>query len=339
MLDFMRKGASSLFIKILLGAIVLTFVGFFALSDYAPKLNQPQGATAPIAKVNSENIPYGLYVMELRQQLSRYPSELQSQIRPMLENQILNRMITDKLLAQAANQAGIFVSDEALSEKIVDELDVSGKFDQELYNKEIRPNFQKRTGVDPEAWMREQLAKERIAESLSNAAILSQKTLKDRWLVRNAEVKIKQFEANIDDKILPQKEAEKITNEWILLNKNLESSSELLSREKISEKIKESDIGPSSIEAMQRTLGGFKSKNLVNCLVELKVGDTCQKWDKLGNKLITFQLLERTAPTLKEEELNLLKDQSIQANKLLIQQKTSDLLLKRAKVQTFNKGS
>ncbi len=335
----MRKGASSIFIKILLGAIVLTFVGFFALSDYAPSLNQPQGTTAPIAKVNSENISYGLYINELRQRLSLYPSELQTKIRPTLENQILSQMINDKLLSQAASASGLFVSDEALNQKITDELNVSGKFDQKLYTDEIRPNFIKRTGVDPEEWMREQLAKERLVESLAKGGLVSSQTLKDRWLVKNAQVKIKKFEAKIDDKKINQKEAEKLTQEWISLNQNMEPTTELLNQEKSKEELKEEEIGPISIERMQQNLGGYSSKELMECLVKLKAGETCQKWSKQGNKLVTFQLLERTVPTLKTEDLDLIKEQTSQGNQFLIQQKTSDLLLKSAKVQTFNQNS
>ena len=118
MLDFFRKNASSWFSKALLGGIALIFALYFGFSGGGP----PSGGTAPIAKVNGDNIPSGLFNQEVQNQLSLYQKlgqDLQTpDLQKVVQTQILQRLVAEVLLSQEATKLGLHITDVELANTI-----------------------------------------------------------------------------------------------------------------------------------------------------------------------------------------------------------------------------
>jgi len=133
MLDSIREGSHSIFIKIALGAIIVVFV-FWGIGASQP----PAGV---IAKVNGENITiqdfnniYPQFVNSIMQQSPGITEEILRSLG--IEQHIVQTLITQELLNQESERTGIDVSSYLLVQAILQLpafYNTEGVFDKEVY--------------------------------------------------------------------------------------------------------------------------------------------------------------------------------------------------------------
>ncbi|HEX5033475.1 MAG TPA: SurA N-terminal domain-containing protein, partial [bacterium] len=119
MLEQMRN-LSSVFSKTLLGVIALSFILFYG---YSTINNSNQAGGALIAKVNGENIPAAKFFQGVENQTEMIQQFNQGNpvgpdMRQMIESQVLQRLIQNSLMAQAAHKMGLRVPDQELGQEI-----------------------------------------------------------------------------------------------------------------------------------------------------------------------------------------------------------------------------
>lgn len=139
MLDVIRRNSQSWVVKVIFGAIILTFVFWGAntmTSDSADVL----------AKVNGESIYRNDLLRELRVQIQNIQmtnpnlANLDNEQINAMGMQLLGNMVRRSLLAQEAHKLGIGVSDQEFSQVVTsmrEFQDGSGRFNQEIYKDTI----------------------------------------------------------------------------------------------------------------------------------------------------------------------------------------------------------
>lgn len=148
MLETMRSLKESWLLKILIGLLVVTFVYFYTGTSKrsgGSNLHNPEAA----AMVNHKPI-YRTSVQHMAEQvLQQYgavnPNDLPEQIRTMVLQQALERMIGTELLHQESQRVGLLTTDQELAEKImaIPAFQVDGQFDAERYHRyNERTNFE-----------------------------------------------------------------------------------------------------------------------------------------------------------------------------------------------------
>ncbi len=136
MLEVMRKNASSFVIQILFAIIVIVFV-FWGVNTGGDRAQ-------PVAKVNGESILDGHFVRAYQDRIrfaQRYNRNLGEEEIERIKNEVLDNLIVRELILQAAEREGIVVSDHELALHIMamrQFQDEEGRFDPELYEKELR---------------------------------------------------------------------------------------------------------------------------------------------------------------------------------------------------------
>jgi len=136
MLEVMRRNASSFVIQILFAIIVVVFV-FWGVNTGGDR-------SQPVAKVNGESILDGHFVRAYQERIrfaQRYNRNLGEPEIERIKNEVLDNLIVRELILQAAEREGIVVSDHELALHIMamrQFQDEEGRFDPELYEKELR---------------------------------------------------------------------------------------------------------------------------------------------------------------------------------------------------------
>lgn len=168
MLDFIRKNASSMAVKIILGAIALVFV-FWGIGTF-----RSQRITS-LATINGENISYETYRMEYINTIERYKQLFGGQMpegfleKMNIKGQVLDSLINNLLIKEAAYKLNIYVSNEEIQEEIlkIPAFLSNGKFDKTLYERVLRANHM--TPMDFEDKIHQQLLLEKISNLLTNS--------------------------------------------------------------------------------------------------------------------------------------------------------------------------
>lgn len=156
MLDVIRRNSQSWVVKVIFGAIILTFVFWGANSMIS-------NSADVLAEVNGEPIYRNDLLRELRLELQNIQrtnpgaGTLDNEQINMLGMQILGNMVRRELLAQEAHKLGIGVSDQEFSHMVRgmrEFQDASGRFSPELYKDRIAAagikvsQFEKSVGTD-----------------------------------------------------------------------------------------------------------------------------------------------------------------------------------------------
>lgn len=141
MLSSLRNQAGSLWSKILLAFLVLTFA-VWGIED----MLRHRGSAAPVAEVGGEPITQQQLARSLERELEGMRRMLGNNFSPELarslglHGQVLNKMINSQLLVLEAHRLGIIPSDEAVAARI--KRDVSfqedGKFSKERFRALLR---------------------------------------------------------------------------------------------------------------------------------------------------------------------------------------------------------
>ncbi|MGF1689449.1 peptidylprolyl isomerase [Photobacterium japonica] len=150
MMDRMREGASSIWVKIVLGLIILSFV-FAGVGGYLAGSGQQVAA-----KVDSHEITQREFDMAYQNERNRMQSQLGESFSSLMgdpayvqqfKRSVLDRMVNDLLIEQRANELGLRISDKQIQNTILamPEFQRDGVFDNEHYNALLR-----RAGLTPD---------------------------------------------------------------------------------------------------------------------------------------------------------------------------------------------
>ena len=170
MLQSIRDRSRSWGAKIIIGAIVVTMALFGVESLVGLLGNSPD----EVAEVNGEPITRQQLEMEVQRAIrsGQVPPEQERALRA----EMLNRLITDRLLTQYAEAGGLHVSEEQLDQLIVnlpEFQDANGRFDRELFRNRLAS-----AGFTPLSF-REQLRVDVKRQQLQQGLAVSDFTLEE----------------------------------------------------------------------------------------------------------------------------------------------------------------
>ncbi|MEO0812899.1 MAG: SurA N-terminal domain-containing protein, partial [Myxococcota bacterium] len=144
MLDYMRKSSNSVLMYIIFGALAVVF----ALS-FGPGSSgfSPGGGSGYAAIVNGEVIPAQEYQLAFRRRRDQITRQLGGQTFGLesflnrLPQQVIDSMVSSVLLKQEAEQLGLVVSDEELSEWMAANVFSSDGVTPQVYRDWVRQQF------------------------------------------------------------------------------------------------------------------------------------------------------------------------------------------------------
>lgn len=151
--------------------------------------NQPKQVneltTTAVATVNGKDIPLAQFNRAFAQRTQMFrgqnlPPGVLKQLG--LQNQVVDDLVAEELLAQAADARGIVASDEELLARLSKEtvFQKDGHFDYETYRNYLR-DFVRRTEVEFEADMRRDLSKQKLLGMVEATALVSDDEVKARY--------------------------------------------------------------------------------------------------------------------------------------------------------------
>jgi len=336
MLEYLRKNASSFFSKVLLGAIALIFAIYFGFQGGG----NPLTGSAPIAKVNGESIPTGLFNQSVQRQLAFYQQLGQNNdsadFQKLIQSQVLQGLVANVLFSQEARSWGLRITDAELAQAIrsIPGLQQNGRFNEEYYLKSYKPQYQYETGQDFEFTLREELLQERFREVLDQASVVSKQQVMDSLLAKDTQLKIQQLEVPFgtgEEGSLDLKQAQTIAGEWIQAKKENKGTQKILEESSL----KEIEVGPQSLQALQALYGGPSSFPILSCLLELQPGQVCEEAFELPKKVVALKLVERQIAEPEKKDILQMNQQIATATKNQILTRARDLLTKDAKIETF----
>ncbi|NDY42434.1 hypothetical protein G3N55_06205 [Dissulfurirhabdus thermomarina] len=161
MLEFIRRNVGSWIVKVILGLIILVFIPWGVGS-----LRSRRAET--LAEVNGEPILHKDFDLALERTRDRYrqifggtlPEHFEEQVH--LKEQVLERLVTERVMRQAAEAVGVRVRDPEVQQAIlsVPAFRSGGVFDQRLYRMALQNA--RMTPEDYEAEVRQQLLAEKL---------------------------------------------------------------------------------------------------------------------------------------------------------------------------------
>lgn len=213
MMERLRDGASSIWIKIILGLIILSFI-FAGIGSYLAGGGGPK----PAAKVGDQKISQQQFEQayqnernRIQSQLGEYFSTLMSnpQYVQQLRESVLNRLVNNALIEQRAKKLGMHISDTQIRDAIfaIPAFQENGQFSNALYN-----DLLARSGITPDQFaqsIRQDLLRQQYLSSIeaSDFTLPSQLTMLNQLENQQREVRtitldLNKFKAeqNITDK-------------------------------------------------------------------------------------------------------------------------------------------
>jgi hypothetical protein len=177
MLDVLRKHASSWLIKVILGAIIISFAFFFGYNRMSKAKRSLKGLAPgqPVAMVNGSEISdtefrffYERALERLRESVK--DNAMAGQLQKFAQSMTLNQLIQRQLLLQTAASLGIRVTDQELANIIRKnpELIKDGQFDPIFYRHQYLPYFENRFGINYEELVRQDLTIQTLESLFQN---------------------------------------------------------------------------------------------------------------------------------------------------------------------------
>lgn len=166
MLDIMRKHASSWLIKVILGAIIITFIFFFGYSSYRKGMRGGRvGAEGGVvAKVNGTPVSAAEYEFFFDRNFERMKAQFEGKeipafVRQIAESQTLQMLVGREIQLQQADALGIVIPDDELADTIREgqAAQAGGEFDPVAYRHQFLPSFRQRFNMDYEQFVRQDL--------------------------------------------------------------------------------------------------------------------------------------------------------------------------------------
>ncbi len=179
MLDTMRKGAHSLFSKLLLGTLILSFA-VWGIGDIIT--GPPSNAVAVVGDISITASRYDRALQRVRRSFgNNYSSELFAQLN--VPQQVLSALVNNALLFQEADELGVRISDELLAEHIrtnPDFINNSGEFDRQLFSLMLRDNrLSESTYLN---FLREELSIDLLESVITNIPLVSEPLVRRIYL-------------------------------------------------------------------------------------------------------------------------------------------------------------
>ncbi len=151
MMDRLRDGASSIWIKVILGLIILSFI-FAGIGSYLAG----GSGQKPAAKVGDQKISQQQFEQAYQSERNRIQSQLGDYFSTLMSNpqyvqqlreSVLNRLVNNVLIEQRAKKLGLHVSDVQIRNAIlaIPAFQQDGTFNNTLYN-----DLLARSGITPD---------------------------------------------------------------------------------------------------------------------------------------------------------------------------------------------
>ena len=199
MLDVLRKRKRSWLVLLLLGVGVLAFV----MVGVGPQGGQDQVVT--IAQVNGEEITHTELERDYYRMLQTYRQLAGGRLSPAdiealnLRGQLLEELIDQRLLLQAARGLGLRVTDQELAEGITGNpaFHVGGRFDKDVYERTLRGQ-----GLTPgefEARQREALVIGKLRDLVQHSIPVTAAEVEERYRLDNEEIALGFVRFRTDD--------------------------------------------------------------------------------------------------------------------------------------------
>ena len=174
-MQYIRERATSKFAKFLFLGIIISFFGFGG-SGFFNSIND-----STVAKVNGEKIPTGVlsnaYTNYLQNNGGVLPEGVDAKT---VKAQVLNSLIQEMVIAQAAEKMGIVASDEEIRTAIKSLTflhNAEGQFDPNLY--QVYLQQQGLTSAQWEENLRQQLTLQLLVSAIRNSVIITETNLED----------------------------------------------------------------------------------------------------------------------------------------------------------------
>lgn len=184
MLDVMRKHTRSWLIKAIFVAIILSFIFFFGYSRMQKGM---QGKTGIAARVNGEAIPYGEYklAMEDAREFYRkiFADEIPEEMWPQIRASALHKVINQALFAQLAGKLGITVTAAEIYDAISSNpnFQKDGAFEPNIYKNTFLPYFERRYGLNYEAFLKQNLLTIKAVDFLAGHVTVDEAEAKNEY--------------------------------------------------------------------------------------------------------------------------------------------------------------
>ncbi|WP_171973614.1 SurA N-terminal domain-containing protein, partial [Wohlfahrtiimonas larvae] len=175
MMQYIRERATSKFAKFLFLGIIISFFGFGG-SGFFSSIND-----STVAKVNGEKISTGVlsnaYTNYLQNSGGVLPEGNDAKI---VKKQVLNSLIQEIVMTQAAKKMGVVASDDEIRAAIKSLTflqNADGQFDPNLY--QIYLQQQGLTSAQWEDNLRQQLTLQLLVSAIGNSVIITESNLED----------------------------------------------------------------------------------------------------------------------------------------------------------------
>jgi peptidyl-prolyl cis-trans isomerase D len=189
MLNVMRKNAQSWLIKIILGAIVIVFV-FWGVGSFSNK------RANRVAQVNGEPISIDAYRTAynntVEQYRRRFGGQMTDEMLEMLhvKRQVVDQLVSQRIMLQEAEQQGLQVTDEELSSSIanIPAFQRNGHFDSRYYHRLLS-----RLRMTPEEFevnQRQELLVQKVSDLVVASAYVGPEEVRERYDFENAGVNL-----------------------------------------------------------------------------------------------------------------------------------------------------
>lgn len=199
MLDVIRKRKRSWLVLLLLGVGVLAFV----MVGVGPQGGQEQVVT--IAEVNGDKITYTELERQYYRMLQTYRQLAGGRLSPAdiealnLRGQLLEELIQQRLLLQAARELGLQVTDDELMQGIARNpaFQAAGQFNKNIYEQALRGQ-----GLTPgefEARQRDALVIRKLQDLIQDAIPVTSAEVEERYRVDNEEIALDFVRLKTDD--------------------------------------------------------------------------------------------------------------------------------------------
>ena len=199
MLDVLRKRKRSWIVLLLLGVGVLAFV----MVGVGPQGGQERVVT--IAEVNGDKITYTELEVEYYRMLQTYRQLAGGRLSPAdlealnLRGQLLQEMIQQRLLLQAAERLGLRVTDKELVDGIARNpaFQSAGRFDKNTYERALRG--QGMTPGEFETRQRQSLIIQKLQDLIHDSIPVTAAEVEERYKVDNGEIALDFVRLKTDD--------------------------------------------------------------------------------------------------------------------------------------------
>lgn len=183
MLDFIRNNAANWTVRLLLGAIALSFALFFGYNFS----DTPTMGGNIAAMVGDEPIPYRQFQASYNQAQKNFQEsfggEVPENFLEFLRSNTLEQLIQGQVRKQYAESLGLRVSDLEIARQIRQQENFyrDGVFDADYYRTSFRPAYRQQLGLDYEEALRIDSYNQMLA-SLSDKLLLETEPLEQEWL-------------------------------------------------------------------------------------------------------------------------------------------------------------